>query len=198
MNKLTLDFYQREDVLTISQELLGKVLCTNFYGKMTSGIIIETEAYGGITDQASHAYGGRRTKRTEIMYAPGGNAYIYLCYGIHHLFNVVTNVKDVPHAVLIRAIEPKEGLSTMLIRRKKEKSESTITSGPGSLTQAMGITTRHSGISLLGNQIWIEVDGTHYNNKDIISGRRIGVQYAGEDASNSWRFQIRKKCSPGN
>ena len=121
MTKLTLDFYQREDVLTISRELLGKVLCTNFYGKLTRGLIIETEAYAGITDQASHVYGGRRTKRTEIMYAPGGIAYVYLCYGIHHLFNVVTNVKGIPHAVLIRAIEPKEGLETMLIRRKKRK-----------------------------------------------------------------------------
>ena len=192
MPKLTLDFYQREDVLSISRELLGKVLCTNFQGKLTSGIVVETEAYAGITDRASHAYGGRRTKRTEIMYAPGGIAYVYLCYGIHHLFNVITNLKGIPHAVLIRAIEPKEGLETMLMRRKKEKSESNITAGPGSLTQAMGITTQHSGISLLGNRIWIEVNGTNYNNEDIIAECRVGIQYAGEDAANPWRFRIRK------
>ena len=190
MPKLTLDFYQREDILAISRELLGKVLCTNFHGKLTSGIIVETEAYAGITDRASHAYGGRRTKRTEIMYAPGGIAYVYLCYGIHHLFNVITNVKDIPHAILIRAIMPKEGLETMIISRKKEPSASTFTSGPGSLSQAMGITTRHSGISLLGNRIWIEIYGTNYNNEEIITGSRVGVQYAGEDAANPWRFWI--------
>ena len=189
MPKLTLDFYQREDVLAISRELLGKVLCTNFHGKLTSGIIIETEAYAGITDRASHAYGGRRTKRTQIMYAPGGIAYVYLCYGIHHLFNVITNVKGIPHAILIRAIMPKEGLETMVTRRKKEPS-ATFTSGPGSLSQAMGITTQHSGISLFGNRIWIEADGTNYNNEDIIAGSRVGIQYAGEDAANLWRFRI--------
>ena len=111
--KLQKDFYQREDVLTISRELLGKVLCTQFEGELTSGIIVETEAYAGETDQASHTYGGRRTLRTEVMYAPGGVSYIYLCYGIHHLFNVVTNFEGIPHAILIRAIKPIDGIDIM-------------------------------------------------------------------------------------
>ena len=121
MSKLQADFYQREDVLLISRELLGKVLCTNFYGKLTSGIIVETEAYAGVTDKASHAYGGRRTKRTETMYASGGTAYVYLCYGIHHLFNIVTNKENIPHAVLIRSIQPRDGIEIMLQRRNKKK-----------------------------------------------------------------------------
>src|SRR5688572_7863163 len=102
--KLKRDFYTREDVVLVAKELLGKVLCTKWNGKTTSGIITETEAYEGITDRASHAYRGRRTERTEIMYSEGGTAYVYLCYGMHHLFNVVTNKKDIPHAVLIRAV----------------------------------------------------------------------------------------------
>ena len=121
MSKLSADFYQRDDVLLISHELLGKVLCTNFHGKLTSGIIVETEAYAGITDKASHAYGGRRTKRTKTMYASGGTAYVYLCYGIHHLFNIVTNKENIPHAVLIRAIQPRVGIDIILQRRKKRK-----------------------------------------------------------------------------
>ncbi len=121
MSKLNRDFYQREDVLSISRELLGKILCTNFDGKFTNGMIVETEAYAGETDHASHAYGGRRTNRTETMYSPGGTAYVYLCYGIHHLFNVVTNAEDNPHAILIRAIEPIKGIESMLQRRNMVK-----------------------------------------------------------------------------
>jgi DNA-3-methyladenine glycosylase len=119
--KLALEFYSRKDVELIARQLLGKVLCSNIEGDITCGMIVETEAYAGITDRASHAYGGRRTARTEIMYRPGGTAYVYLCYGIHHLFNVVTNVQDQPHAVLIRAIEPIEGIDVMLKRRKQTK-----------------------------------------------------------------------------
>ena len=121
MSKLSADFYQRDDVLLISRELLGKVLCTNFHNKLTSGIIVETEAYAGITDKASHAYGGKRTKRTETMYASGGCAYVYLCYGMHHLFNIVTNKENIPHAVLIRAIQPLDGINIMLQRRNMKK-----------------------------------------------------------------------------
>ena len=149
MSKLGIDFYQREDVLAISHELLGKVLCTNFNGSLTTGIIVETEAYAGVADRASHAYGGRRTNRTEVMYSPPGTAYVYLCYGIHHLFNVVTNVEGVPHAVLIRAIEPIEGIDIMLQRRKMSKLLPKLTAGPGILSQALGISTQHSWISLL-------------------------------------------------
>ena len=164
MSKLSADFYQRDDVLLISRELLGKVLCTNFHGNLTSGIIVETEAYAGITDKASHAYNGRRTERTETMYAHGGSAYIYLCYGIHHLFNIVTNKENIPHAVLIRALEPQDGIKFMLQRRNKNKIEQYLTAGPGTLTQALGITVRHSGVSLMDNLIWVEDQNINYKN----------------------------------
>jgi DNA-3-methyladenine glycosylase len=190
MSKLSADFYQRDDVLLISRELLGKVLCTNFHNKLTSGIIVETEAYGGITDKASHAYGGRRTKRTETMYAKGGSAYVYLCYGIHHLFNIVTNKENIPHAVLIRAIQPRDGIEIMLQRRNKKKIDHTLTSGPGSLTRALGITVKNSGTFLMDNLIWLEDQNINYTNQDILVTPRVGVQYAGKDAQNPWRFQV--------
>ena len=195
MSKLPADFYQREDILVISRELLGKVLCTNFHGKLTSGIIVETEAYAGVTDKASHAYGGRRTKRTETMYAKGGSAYVYLCYGIHHLFNIVTNKENIPHAVLIRAIQPRDGIEIMLQRRNKKKVDQSLTSGPGSLTRALGITVKDSGTFLMDNLIWLEDQNIYYTNQDICSSPRVGVQYAGKDAQNPWRFRIEK--SPG-
>ena len=190
MSKLLADFYQREDVLVISRELLGKVLCTNFHGKLTSGIIVETEAYAGITDKASHAYGGRRTKRTETMYAKGGSAYVYLCYGIHHLFNIVTNKENIPHAVLIRAIQPRDGIEIMLQRRNKKKVDQSLTAGPGSLTRALGITVKDSGTFLMDNLIWLEDQNINYTNQDILATPRVGVQYAGKDAQNPWRFQV--------
>ncbi len=189
--KLPRSFYTREDVVTVSRELLGKRLFTRINGVLTGGIITETEAYRGPEDRASHAFGGRRTQRTEIMYASGGTAYVYLCYGIHHLFNVVTNKKDTPHAVLIRAIEPLEGIETMLKRRKKKKMERAVTAGPGSMSQALGITTALTGIDLLGNQIWIEDRGNALNANEIISSKRIGVDYAGEHAERLWRFTMK-------
>ena len=192
MSKLGIDFYQREDVLAISRQLLGKVLCTNFNGSLTAGIIVETEAYAGVADRASHAYGGRRTNRTEVMYSPPGTAYVYLCYGMHHLFNVVTNVEGVPHAVLIRAVQPLDGIDIMLRRRNLENISNRLTAGPGILSQAMGISVHISGQSLLDKQIWIENRENNNPLKDfnIISSPRVGVQYAGKDASNPWRFQV--------
>ena len=190
MSKLLVEFYQREDVLLISRELLGKVLCTNFHDKLTSGIIVETEAYAGVTDKASHAYGGRRTKRTETMYAKGGSAYVYLCYGIHHLFNIVTNKENIPHAVLIRAIQPRDGIEIMLQRRNKKKVDQSLTAGPGSLTRALGITVKDSGTFLMDNLIWLEDQNINYTNQDILATPRVGVQYAGKDAQNPWRFQV--------
>lgn len=141
MKKLSKDFYQRVDVLQVAKELLGKVLVTQFAGKQTAGRIVEVEAYAGIADRASHSFGGRRTKRNEVMYGEGGKAYVYLCYGIHHLFNVVTNVKDVPQAILIRALEPVSGTGIMLARTGKKKLDYTITRGPGNLSKAMGLLT---------------------------------------------------------
>ena len=192
MSKLQADFYQREDVLAIRQDLLGKVLYTQFDGNLTSGIIVETEAYAGVTDQASHAYDGRRTKRTETMYLSGGAVYVYLCYGIHHLFNIVTNKENIPHAVLIRAIQPQDGIKTMLQRRNMKKVLPKLAAGPGILSKAMGISVHISGYSLLDKQIWIENSGNNLlKDFKIISSPRVGVQYAGKDASKPWRFRIK-------
>lgn len=183
-------FYQRDDVVTIAKELLGKVLITNLDGNYTSGIIVETEAYAGAVDKASHAFGLRRTQRTEVMYAEGGIAYVYLCYGIHHLFNVVTNVSGVPHAVLIRAIEPLEGLDIMLERRKKEKMHTSLTAGPGAMSEAMGIKTVYSGKSLQGPEIAIEEKGIAVESHNITAATRVGVSYAQDDAFLPYRFYI--------
>lgn len=184
-------FYRRKDVVKIAQELLGKVLVTNFGGVRTSGIIVETEAYAGATDKASHAYKSRRTARTEVMYMNGGTAYVYLCYGIHHLFNVVTNIQDEPHAILIRGIEPLEGINTMLLRRGKEALQPLLTAGPGALSMALGINTHHTGMLLDTNEIYIEDRGIKVSRKDIVAGTRVGVAYAMDDALRPYRFSIR-------
>ena len=188
--KVPLEFYVRDDVVLISRELLGKVLCTKINGLVTKAIITETEAYAGIDDKASHAYGGRRTRRTEPMYGRGGTAYIYLCYGIHHLFNVVTNIAGTPHAVLIRAGKPLEGSNVMQKRRKKGHIDRTLLAGPGSLAQALGITTHLTGTSLLGNRIWIEDQRIPLDANVVIAGPRIGVKYAAEDAKRMYRFRV--------
>lgn len=188
--KLTDDFYLRDDVVQIARDLLGKELFTNIDGVITSGIITETEAYNGVVDRASHAYGGRYTPRTQTMYAQGGVAYVYLCYGIHHLFNVVTNVQGVPHAVLIRNIKPAKGLNTILARRNKKKIDKALSTGPGTLSQALGIRTTHNATNLHGNTIWIEDNGTTIHPADIITTPRIGVDYAGEDALLPYRFVV--------
>ena len=192
MEKLKEGFYQRSDVVQISKELLGKYLMTHVNGQTTGGIITETEAYAGIRDQASHAYGDRRTSRTEIMYNKGGVAYVYLCYGIHHLFNVVTNKEGTPHAVLIRAIKPMDGMEIILKRIGSDrKSKIAVASGPGTVSKALGIHTRDSDIVLSGNRIWIEDRGIVVKSSTIIAGPRIGVDYAGEDAKLPYRFRIR-------
>lgn len=191
MRKIQKSFYVREDVLQIAQELLGKIIITQIDGMLTAARIAETEAYAGITDKASHAWNGRRTNRTEIMYAEGGKAYVYLCYGIHHLFNVVTNAVDIPHAILIRGAEPVQGIDIMLERTKKKKADLTLTRGPGNLSKALGILTAHSGVSLLSKEIFIADDGYVLNKKYIISTPRIGVDYAAEDALLPYRFIIK-------
>lgn len=193
MKKLTPDFYLREDVLQIARDLIGKELITNINGTITSGIITETEAYAGVVDRASHAYGGRRTNRTETMYAKGGISYVYLCYGIHHLFNVVTNVKEVPHAVLIRNIQPLKGLDTILERRRKKKVDKTLSTGPGTMSEALGIKTLHNGLDLTGDTIWIEDAGIAIANETVKITPRIGVDYAGEDAKLPYRFVVETK-----
>lgn len=188
--KLTAEFYTNADVLSISKALLGKVLFTNIEGQVTGGIIVETEAYSH-TEKACHAYNFKRTPRTEVMFMSGGTAYVYLCYGIHHLFNVVTNVAENPEAVLIRAVEPYYGTEQMLQRRNMPKQKSQLTAGPGSLSQALGITTRLNAQSLLEDQIWIADIGLEYADHDIIKSPRVGVSYAGADALLPWRFRVK-------
>ncbi len=190
--KLTLDFYLDEDVVSLSKNLLGKFLLTNLHGEgITGGMIVETEAYNGVTDKASHAHGNRRTNRTQIMYKEGGVAYIYMIYGFHFLFNVITNIAEIPHAVLIRAIEPTEGIDTMLSRRGHEALSSKLTSGPGLLSKALGITKTENGESLLEDKIWIEDRGVKITPANIIASPRVNVGYADEDALLPWRFRIK-------
>ncbi|MEX2602356.1 MAG: DNA-3-methyladenine glycosylase [Balneolaceae bacterium] len=188
--KLPRSFYEAPNVVDISRKLIGKILCTRIGGVMTSGVITETEAYCGRDDKACHANDGLRTPRTEVMYEEPGHAYVYLCYGIHHLFNVVTNRKGLADAVLIRAVRPLDGTAQILKRRQHETLTRTVSDGPGKLTQALGIRTAHTGTDLLGERIWIEDRGLECSDNRIQTGPRIGVEYAGEDAKRPWRFYI--------
>ncbi len=190
MKKLDQHFYNRIDVLRIAKELLGKVIVTNFDGQVTSGRIVETEAYAGEGDRASHAWGGRRTNRTEVMYGVGGTAYVYLCYGIHQMFNVVTNQLGIPHAILVRAADPLEGIDLMLQRTGKKQLDNTLTKGPGNVAKALGIFTRHTGFSLMGDELFIADDGFKVKKSDIVATPRIGVDYAGDDAALPYRFIV--------
>jgi DNA-3-methyladenine glycosylase len=188
---LPLTYYQKPDVVALSRDLLGKYLFTRIDGVLTGGIITETEAYAGPEDKASHAYGNRRTKRTEVMFHAGGKAYVYLCYGMHTLFNVVTNVEGIPHAILVRAIQPIEGLETMLQRRGKARPSPALTTGPGIVCQALGITLTHNGLLLNSETLWIEKRPIKKSNYIITASPRIGVDYAQEHAALPWRFQLR-------
>jgi len=191
MAKLGKEFYERKDVVKLARELLGKKLCTNINGIYTAGIITETEAYAGENDKASHAYNNRRTPRNEFMFHAGGIAYVYLCYGLHHLFNVVTNAKDVPHAVLIRAIKPVDGIEEILLRRNHTKLAKNTAGGPGTVSQALGISTKLNGTDLNEGNIWIEDVGISFTKKEITATPRIGVDYAGEDAKLPYRFLVK-------
>jgi DNA-3-methyladenine glycosylase len=187
--KLKNSYYLNPDVVFLAKDLIGKTLCTRIDDKLTCGIITETEAYAGVVDKASHAYGNRRTKRTETMYRKGGVGYVYLCYGIHRLFNVVTNHQNIPHAILIRAIYPTKGVGEIEKRRGLKFSDK-LCVGPGKVSEALGIGLMHDGISLTANEIWIQDDGVKINEEDIITSPRIGVDYAGEDAKLPYRFRI--------
>lgn len=188
--KLPLSFYQSTDVNNIAQQLLGKELSTCIDGKLTSGIIVETEAYGGVTDKASHAYNGRFTNRTKVMYEPAGITYVYQCYGIHFLLNIVTASQDIPHAVLIRAIEPTVGIDIMMERRGMATFKNTITKGPGALAKALGIDMHLNRKDILGDEIWISNNGISITSDQIIACPRIGVDYAAEDALLPWRYYV--------
>jgi DNA-3-methyladenine glycosylase len=197
MTKLSRDFYLNTDVVQAARDLLGKVLYTCVDDEVSAGIIVETEAYCGATDKACHAYPNKRTKRTETMFQIGGTAYVYLCYGMHHMFNVVTNVKDTADAVLIRGVEPLEGLELMKTRRKLKKPGTNLTAGPAVLAQALGITTNDDMTDLLGDKIWLEDQGNTYTDDEIIASPRVGIDYAGDDALLPWRFRVKgnKWCS---
>ena len=188
--KLPESFYERTNVVKIARELLGKSLFTNVNGLLTVGKIVETEAYSW-KERGCHAYAGRLTQRNKIMFDAGGHAYVYLCYGMHNLFNVVTNKPGKAEAVLIRALEPQEGLDEMKRRRGDLKSQFHLTSGPGKLTKAMGIDRNFNGKYLLNNDVWIEDIGEVVSNRHIVATQRIGIDYAGEDAKLPWRFIIR-------
>jgi len=192
MKKLDSHFYNRPNVLKIARELLGKLIISTFDGQITSGRIVETEAYAGEPDRASHAWNGRRTNRTEVMYGIGGTAYVYLCYGIHQMFNVVTNQQGIPHAILVRAVEPVTGIDIMLERTGKKKLDYTLTKGPGNVAKALGIFTRHTGYSLLGDELFIADDGFTLKKTDILATPRIGVDYAGSDAALPYRFIVKE------
>lgn len=191
--KLTRQFYAQKDVVKIARALIGKKLVTNFEGQLTCGIITETEAYAGITDKASHSFGTKRTPRTEVMYGEPGRAYVYLCYGIHSLFNIITNKKETPHAVLIRSILPIHGNDLIYMRRKIIKPIDKICTGPGTVCQGLGIQIKHSGIDLEGDEIWLEESEFNPTNDQLLTRPRIGVDYAGEDALLPYRFTLKKE-----
>ncbi len=182
-------FFANPDVVNVSRSLLGKVLCTDIDGQFTSSIITETEAYCGRGDKACHAYNGKYTERTKVMYGLPGTAYIYLCYGIHHLFNVVTNKEGLADAVLIRGVKPMVGYDMMTERRGITNSKQ-LTNGPGKLTQAMGITTDYNSCDLLKPPIWIEDHDYSIYDHQIEISKRVGIDYAEEDADKPWRFII--------
>ena len=191
MRKLPFSFYQDQDVNHLAVALLGKQLFTLIDGELTSGIIVETEAYKGVEDKASHAHGGRFTDRTKVMYEPGGTSYVYLCYGIHHLFNVVTAPQGTPHAVLVRGLEPVEGLDVMLRRRNMAALKPNLTAGPGALAKAMGIDRRLNAKDLLGDEIWLADSGLLLPETSIVAAPRVGVDYAGDHALLPWRYYVK-------
>lgn len=191
MPKLPYSFYQQDNVIDLAVALLGKQLFTFVDGELTGGTIVETEAYNGVIDKASHAYNNRFTTRTSTMYEAGGISYVYLCYGIHHLFNVVTAGKNTPHAVLIRGLEPTAGIPAMLERRKMTRLAGRITAGPGALAQALGINKSLNAKDLLGEEIWIEDNGIYFPSDQIVASPRVGVDYAEDHALLPWRFYLR-------
>ncbi|MEO7176219.1 MAG: DNA-3-methyladenine glycosylase [Saprospiraceae bacterium] len=192
-NILPEEYYQSQDVLGIAKSLLGKLMLTRFDGQLTAGIIVETEAYMAPDDKASHAYGNRRTARTETMFSRGGVSYIYLCYGIHHLFNIVTGRQGTAHAVLIRALQPIVGIDWMMERRNLLDFKPIITKGPGSLTKALGIDRSSNELVLFdpASPIIIADHGITLDEEEIIASPRVGVGYAADWALKPWRFRIK-------
>jgi DNA-3-methyladenine glycosylase len=191
LKKLDRSFFERKDVLLVARELLGKILVTQWDGIRSAGRIVETEAYAGVHDRASHAFGGRRTARSEHLYGAPGTVYVYVCYGMHHLFNVITNEKEIPHGILIRALEPLEGVEHMLNRTGKKVLDYTLTKGPGNLARAMGLSKSHSGSNIFSDEIFIIDDGIRYKKEEVVVTKRIGVESAREDAELPYRFILK-------
>ncbi len=190
VSKLPREFYTRGNVVTVARELLGKLLVVPAAkGKRVSGKIVEVEAYRGPQDRAAHSYGGRRTKRTETMYGTGGTAYVFFVYGMYYQYNVVTGAAETPHAVLIRAVEPVEGIELMRKRRQGQPDHN-LTNGPGKLCIALGIDRQLDAADLLGNKVWLE-EGEKVSRSQIAAGPRIGIDYAEGWKDKPWRFWIR-------
>ena len=188
--KLQREFYTRPNVLTVARELLGKLLVVPAAaGQRVSGMIVEVEAYRGPEDRASHAYGGRRTRRTETMYGRGGVAYVYFVYGMYYQFNVVSGVADTPHAILVRALEPVEGIELMRERRHMHPDHN-LTNGPGKLCIALGIDRALDAADLLGERVWLE-EYEPVSPRRIAKGPRIGIDYAAEWIDKPWHFWIK-------
>jgi len=191
--KLPASYYQHDDVVFLARDLIGKKIVSMVGDQLTSGIITETEAYRGVDDKACHAHLGRFTERTRVMYEPGGVAYVYLCYGIHNLFNIITNTNEQADAILIRAVEPIDGIEVMLERRGKEKLDKSLTAGPGNFSKAFGLDRSHYGADLTGDQVWIEMEEEYrFRESDIATSKRVGIDYAGEDKDLPWRFYLNK------
>ncbi len=189
--KLPDSYYHQDDVVALSRDLLGKYIFTCIDGLITGGYIVETEAYNGAADKASHAYGNRKTNRTEVMFRQGGIIYVYLCYGIHEMLNIVTSAEGHAQAILIRAINPTDGIDVMLQRRKMSALKPAITMGPGSVAKALGISRAINAHSLQSDVIWIENRGLTYHDESIAAVPRVGVDYAGEDALLPYRFYVK-------
>lgn len=190
MNRLQKSYFLQQDVLAIARDLLGKYIFTMKEGQLSGGIVSEVEAYKGTGDRASHAFGGRRTDRNEMMYHEGGVAYVYLCYGMHHLLNIVTNSEGIPDAVLVRGIIPTHGEELMLRRTGKSRMSRDLGSGPGKVSRLLGLTVADNGRPLTGDMIWIEDRGLQIPDNQIEVTPRVGVDYAGADALLPYRFLL--------
>ena len=190
-SRLTREFYLWGDTLKIARDLLGKLIVVpDGRGTRVSGMIVETEAYLGVIDRAAHTYAGRRTPRNEVTYSAGGNVYVFFVYGMYYQLNIVCGAVDSPHVVLIRAVEPVEGIEIMRTRRGEMKDRN-LTSGPGKLCIAFGIDRGFNGEDLLGERIWLE-DHESFSKSQIAGGKRIGIDYAGDDAEKPWRFWVKE------
>jgi len=187
--KLSADFYTRENTLLVCRQLLGKKLCTSIDGIFTSGIIVETEAYRGPGDLGSHAYNNKRTTRNDIMYAEGGVVYMYICYGIHDMLNIVTGKEGSSHAVLIRALQPADGVLHMCERREIQDLKR-LCKGPGALAKALGLSKKHNGVSLESDLIWVE-DAPALVEESIVETSRVGLNIQGLYRDIPWRFYIK-------